>query len=292
MARIRRARPAEMLAYGPQMLGIGIARRLPHDARLRMGARLMRTALALVPDLRARIDGNLALVLPRTPSAERVALRDAAAGNIGRTLIESMEANAFQRRAPWSEPTGPGWQSLQEALAAGTGAFLVSGHFGQWEAVRGALKERGITCGALYRPLKNPYLAPYHLANLQAFGEPIIPRDGKGLRDLVRHVRGGGLMAVLLDQHVQRGAEIDFLGQPAPTGTFIAEVALKYGVPMIPAYGTRRPDGVYIDIDFEAPIPPTTPLEMTQAAADSLAARIRAHPAQYYWLHRRWVKRF
>jgi KDO2-lipid IV(A) lauroyltransferase len=31
---------------------------------------------------------------------------------------------------------------------------------------------------------------------------------------------------------------------------------------------------------------------MTQAAADSLAARVRMHPEQYFWLHRRWVKRF
>ena len=31
---------------------------------------------------------------------------------------------------------------------------------------------------------------------------------------------------------------------------------------------------------------------MTQAAADSLAARVRATPGQYYWLHRRCVKRF
>ena len=45
-------------------------------------------------------------------------------------------------------------------------------------------------------------------------------------------------------------------------------------------------------IEFEAPIPPGTALEMTQAAADSLAARVRAHPGQYYWLHRRWVKSF
>jgi len=30
---------------------------------------------------------------------------------------------------------------------------------------------------------------------------------------------------------------------------------------------------------------------MTQAAADSLSARIRQHPGQYYWLHRRWKKR-
>ena len=70
----------------------------------------------------------------------------------------------------------------------------------------------------------------------------------------------------------------------------IAELALKYGVPMIPVYGTRQPDGLHVAVDFEAPIPPTTAAEMTQAAADSLAARVRARPEQYFWLHQRWVK--
>ena len=85
---------------------------------------------------------------------------------------------------------------------------------------------------------------------------------------------------------------IDFLGHPAPSGTAIAELAIKYRLPMIPVYGTRQPDGLHVAVEFEAPIPPGTAEAMTQAAADSLAARVRAHPGQYYWLHRRWVKRF
>jgi KDO2-lipid IV(A) lauroyltransferase len=72
----------------------------------------------------------------------------------------------------------------------------------------------------------------------------------------------------------------------------IAELALKYGLPMIPVYGTRQPDGLHVAVDFEAPIPPTTAEAMTQAAASSLAARVRSTPGQYFWLHRRWVKRF
>ena len=48
-------------------------------------------------------------------------------------------------------------------------------------------------------------------------------------------------MAILLDQYTKRGAMIDFLGHPAPTGTVIAELALNYRLPMIPVYGTRRP---------------------------------------------------
>ena len=99
-------------------------------------------------------------------------------------------------------------------------------------------------------------------------------------------------MAILLDQYVLDGAPIEFLGHPAPTGTAIAALAARFGVPMIPAYGTRAADGVEIAIDFEAPIAPGSAEAMTQAAADSLSARVRARPGQYYWLHRRWVKRF
>ena len=47
------------------------------------------------------------------------------------------------------------------------------------------------------------------------------------MRELVRHLRGGGVMAILLDQYTRRGAMIDFLGHPAPTGTAIAELALE-----------------------------------------------------------------
>ena len=108
----------------------------------------------------------------------------------------------------------------------------------------------------------------------------------------MRHLRRGGVVAVLLDQYTRRGTPIDFLGHPAPSGTTIAELAGKYRVPMIPVYGTREPDGVHVAVEIEAPIPPGTPVEMTQAAADSLAARVRATPDQYYWLHRRWTKTF
>lgn len=280
------------LAFAPQAMLLAIARALPHRARLGFGSALMRGAVALVPDLRARVEGNLALIFPDMAAPERRRIRSAMADSFGRTFVEIMSIPAFQRRAPWSDPSGPGWIALQAARAQGRGAILVSGHFGQWEAVRGALKARGVECGALYRPVKNPHLERTYRANLEAGGRPICGRDGAGLRAFVRHLRAGGVVAVLLDQYVKGGVPIDFLGQPAPSGTMVAELALKHGVPMIPVYGTREPDGIHVALDFEPPIPHTTALEMTEAAADSLAARVRAHPEQYYWLHRRWVKRF
>ena len=65
--------------------------------------------------------------------------------------------------------------------------------------------------------------------------------------------------------------------------------ALKYGLPMVPAYGTRIGENGEIAVEFEAPIPHTDPDTMTRAFNDSLSARILAHPEQWYWLLRRWT---
>lgn len=287
-----RSKAASWLAWLPQAALLGVARALPPRARLGFAGWFARTAVDLVPKLRAPVEGNLRLIFPEMDAAERRRIRRGMADSFGRTMIEVMTRRDFQARADWTGPTGPGWDALQAARAAGKGALLVSGHFGQWEAVRGALMAKGISSGALIRPVKNPYLNRDYLACVEAGGLPVVGRDGGGLRDLVRHVRGGGVMAILADQYTKRGAEIVFLGRPAPTGTFVAELARKYHLPMIPVYGTRGPDGIHVTVEFEAPIAPGSAEDMTQAAADSLAARIRADPEQYFWLHRRWVKTF
>ncbi len=288
----KKSRAASFVAWLPQAALLGLARALPVRPRLALASWLARTAVARLPKLGARVEGNLRLIFPEMEADERRRIRDGMADSFGRTMIEVMTRRDFQRRHDWTGPSGPGWEALLAARAAGKGAFLVSGHFGQWEAVRAALMAEGIEAGAMIRPVKNPFLDRDYLACVEAGGRPVVGRDGGGLRELVRHVRGGGVMAVLLDQYTKRGVEIDFLGQPAPSGTMIADLARKYDLPMIPVYGTRAPDGLHVTVEFEAPIPPGTAEEMTQAAANSLAARVRATPEQYFWLHRRWVKTF
>lgn len=283
---------SDWIAYAPQAALLALARTLPWRARLAFASAFLRSAVAVVPDLRSRVDNNLRMIFPDMTASDRRRVRREMADSFGRTLIETMTAADFQRRAPWSEPAGPGWEPFLAARAAGKGALLVSGHFGQWVGVRGMLKDRGMESAGLYRRLKNPLLEAVYFEQMSFSGSPLFNRSRQGMLELVRHLKSGGVVCVLLDQYVQGGHPIDFLGHPAPTGLAIAELALRFDVPLIPAYGTRDPDGVHVTIDFEAPIPRTNAVEMTQAAADSLAARVRETPGQYYWLHRRWVKHF
>jgi KDO2-lipid IV(A) lauroyltransferase len=67
-----------------------------------------------------------------------------------------------------------------------------------------------------------------------------------------------------------------------------AQLALKYDLPMVPAYGTRTGDGSQFDVEFEDAIPHTDSVTMTSAFNDSLSARILGCPEQWYWMLRRW----
>ncbi len=287
MARINR----NLTKYRAEAWAIRVAifalKLLPFAARKRVAGWLMQQSVRYIRALRKRVDTNLTYVLPGMTTDQHTELAGQVGASIGTSMIEIFSAPDFARASAGITPAGAGFSALQSAQAQGKGAILVSGHFGQWEAVRVALRNQGIACGGVYRPNNNRfYDTDFHHA-LANFGKPIFPNTPEGTRALVRHVKEGGVAMLLLDQHIKAMPLLSFFGKPAHTATFAAELALKYQLPLIPCYGIRQDDSV-IEVILEAPIKPSDALTMTQYFNDSLEARIRQHPGQYYWLHQRW----
>jgi KDO2-lipid IV(A) lauroyltransferase len=177
---------------------------------------------------------------------------------------------------------------LESAAKKGQAVILVTGHFGNYEATRACLVARGYDIGGLYRDMKNPYFNAHYVKTMEAFGGPVFPQGRRGTAGFVRHLKDGGQLVLLFDQHVFGAPKLDFLGKPANTALSAAELALRYDALLIPFYGIRQADGVSFDAVLEAPIPHSDATTMTQALNDSLAARVKAHPEQWFWVHRRW----
>ena len=142
--------------------------------------------------------------------------------------------------------------------------------------------------GAVYRPQTNRHYERRLLSGIEAGGKPILATGKIGTRALVRHIREGGFIAILLDEKYPDGARLPFLGHPALTSLVAAQLALKYDLPMVPAFGTRIGDGTKFNVEFDAVIPPSDGLTMTQAFNDNLSQRVHADPDQWYWMLRRW----
>lgn len=265
---------------------LGIAGLFPLRWRTRFVGAITMGAVSIAPPLRRRAMENLALIYPEMSARQRRSMTRKIARNIGATLTEILFNEDFAPIARNYPIKGPGLAALTEARAQGKGAIILSGHFGQWEVIRHALMARGLETGAIYRPNNNPYYEPLFRAGIELSGKPIIAKGFAGNRQMLKHIKGGGFLAILPDQYVNDGEMLTFLGQPAVTSLAAAELALRYDVPLVPIFAPRNKDGILATL--EAPIPHTTPAEMMQEFNDRLGAWVRAHPTQWYWVHQRW----
>lgn len=267
---------------------IGGLRLLPYRWRVPLCGHAMARVIAPLAGYDRRVRENLARVMPDLPEAEVRRLMRAVPDNVGRTVIEIYSGAEFVVRAAATPPTGPGLAALDAAHAAGRPVILVTGHFGNYDASRAALIARGFRVGALFMPMSNRHFSAHYEAAIGRIGRPLFPRDRKGLAGMVRFLRDGGMLGMLVDQHMGHGARLSFFGHEALTALSAAELALKYDALLVPTYGIRRPDGLEFDIVVEAPIPHGPPEAMTQALNDSLEALVRRHMDQWFWIHRRW----
>ena len=267
---------------------IKISRAFPVTLRIRVMGSLLRIIISPIAGYKKRALANLNYVYPEMPMREKIRIADAVADNTGRTFIENYDILSLKSRLINAPIQGKGLIVLEHAQAAGQPVLLVTGHFGNFEAPRAALVGRGYKVGGLYRPMTNPYFNKHYADNMHRLSGPVFEQGRRGTSGLLRHIKSGGIGVLLFDIYDGKGTPINFLGQPAPTLTSAAEIALKTGAFLIPMFGIRKPDGKSFDIILESPIKHSNALDMTIEMTYRLEVMVKKFPEQWFWIHRRW----
>lgn len=267
---------------------IGLARLVPYRWRIPAMGWIVSRILAPLAGFDKRVRDNLQLACPDLPAAEVKRLCRAVPDNAGRTVIEHYAGRPFEERAQAATISGPGFAALEQARATGRPVILMTGHFGNYDAIRTKLKPLGYIMGVLYRRMANPYFNEHYVRTISAIGTPMFEQGRRGMAQMVRYLKQGGIIGIVGDLHAHGGKELLFFGKPAVTSTVPAELALKYDAAMIPVYAVRQPNGLDFEIVMLDPIPPSDPITMTQAVNDGLEALIRENMDQWFWIHRRW----
>ncbi len=289
--RLRRA--AETVAFSGF---VGAVRALPYRRARALGAGAGR--FAFDRGLRRRVaeeNVRARLAVEDPEEARRIARESYAV--MGRTFAGLLRGD----RVPEPETDrllSPGQaDTFRNLHAEGKGVVLVSGHFGDWELMLLAAARLGLPMAALAGDQANPSVdAAVRRLRREAGITPLSARSG--LRDALRFLRRGGLVATLGDQDARRkGIFLDFLGTPASTHTGVFSLALRAGSPVL--------FGVCVDRDGR---PETRPLRIWRpddaptGEADALRhgaawynraleEEVRDAPGNYFWAHRRWKTR-
>ncbi len=261
--------------------------RMPFGARVRLAGWLGRWIAGPLTSMRPRVAASVRHFLPDLPEPEVRRIAAEVPGNFFRMVTEVLSGPDLARLAATLPLDGPGLAALDQAHAQGRPAILVSAHFGNYDAWRLALIARGFRLGGYFKELGHPAINARYVEAVSASGAPMFPDTGEGLRGLVRFLRGGGMLGILIDLDRPQGVLLDFLGQPTRTVLSMAEMALKYDALLVPVWGIRTPGAPGFRVQIDAPVPPSDARTMTQALNDAFAAQVRAHPEQWVWWHNR-----
>ncbi|SOH95409.1 KDO2-lipid IV(A) lauroyltransferase [Monaibacterium marinum] len=263
-------------------------RLLPYSRRLRVGSWIGRAVLMRVPAARKRVHRNLDMVMPQLTKADRDRLITGIGDNFGRVLVEEMMMADVVSDPTRFRASGDGLEALVTAQEQGRGAIIASAHYGNWEGARASALAQGVEIAGVYRTHNNPYYNADFVAALRTLSPNAFSKGRQGTRDLIKHLRGGGVAEILVDQKQTGAPLIDFLGHPAETTLTAAKLALSMNIPLIPVITFRAADGETFDSVFAAPIPPSDEHTMMAAVNDQLSVWIRERPEQWFWFHRRW----
>jgi KDO2-lipid IV(A) lauroyltransferase len=267
---------------------INLALALPLRMRLWFIGMLLRRVVSPLAGYRSRAIANLGYIYPDLEMSRKRQIADAVADNAGRTLIENYDVLGLKERMRDADFEGKGFEAVKEAHASGRPVIFVTGHFGNFEAPRAALVAQGFEVGGLYRPMSNPFFNAHYAKNMHSLSGPVFEQGRRGTMGLFRHIKSGGMGVLLFDIYDSSGAPVDFLGQPAPTMTSAADIALKTGALLVPFFGVRKADGRSFEVIFENPIPHSDALTMTKDMTQRLEVQVARNPEQWFWVHRRW----
>lgn len=271
---------------------IRMALALPYGTRVRGFGAVVERVVAPLAGYRKRAEDQLELIWPDMPAKERRALAKRVCNNFGRTMIENYSGKDFAAQIAKATVGGDGLEPLAQAHADGRPVLFVTGHFGNHEAPRQALVQRGYTIGGLYRPMANPYFNAHYERNMLDMSGAVFAQGRRGTAGFVRMLRGkdgvGGLGTLLFDVRDTTTDRRPFMGKPAHTATSVADIALRLNAVIIPYFGIRQPDGLNFEISIEAPVALTTQDEIMTEVTARLEAHVHAHPEQWFWVHRRW----
>jgi KDO2-lipid IV(A) lauroyltransferase len=235
---------------------------------------------------------NLARAFPENTAEDNARIVRGMWDNLGRVVAEYPHLPAICARLEGGRVEIHGIEIIRALATDDKPGILFGGHLANWEVQPFIARHTGLELALIYRAPNNEWVDRL-LRRLR--DAPLLFRKGQeGARALYSLLRGGGHVAMLVDQKMNDGIPVPFFGRDAMTAPAIAQFGLRLGCVIVPVR-TERLNGARFRITV---YPPLDLPHSGDRAADERATMVtingmvedwvRARPEQWLWLHRRW----
>jgi len=222
---------------------------------------------------------------------ERKSIIDNMWSNYGRILSEYVYLKKFRSNILSDFIKIEGLNYLNEIKNNNERVVFISGHFSNFELMAMEIEKAGINLCAIYRPLNNPFLnIIMEKIRKNYICKNQIKKGKSGTRDLLNFFKKNFSAALMIDQRVSEGEDVNLFNRSAKTTTIPAQLVKKYGCSIIPVY-IERVRNYHFKLYFEKPLKFDDNLssqQITTKLNKILEKMILKNPDQWIWSHDRW----
>ncbi|MDA0305087.1 MAG: lipid A biosynthesis lauroyl acyltransferase [Proteobacteria bacterium] len=274
-------------------VGYSLFRVLPIDVASAIGGWLGRTIGPRL-SISGRAVKNLTRAFPEKSPEEIAAIVRGMWDNLCRVAVEYPHLGSLNIYDPDSRVEVIGAENVDLLRDDDQAGIFFSAHLGNWEIVSLGATQRDLPLDRVYREANNRLVEWLYQHGRAAVEGALIPKGSAGARLLLQSIKNGKHLGMMVDQKMNDGIPVPFFGRDVMTAPALAELALRYDCPVVPAR-VERLKGAHFKLIVLAPLEMLRTGDRHADVAANMAKVnaqieqwVRDTPEQWLWLHNRW----
>ena len=212
-------------------------------------------------------------------------------GNYGRIFAEYVHLKNFKNDKLNNHISIEGREYLEKIKKNKQSVVFISDHFNNFELMAMQIDKAEVDCAAIYRPLNNPYLNKImEKIRKRDICKKQIKKGRSGTREIIKLLKKGTSIALMVDQRVREGEKALFFKHLATSTTIPAQLIKKYNCDLVPIYIERKNK-----FDFKMYVSKPIKINKNKSSGEItlfinkiLEKMILKNVDQWIWTHDRW----
>ena len=263
---------------------------------VRVGSELMALVGRMFPRFLAKkmtIRRNLHTAFPDLDDSSLDDLTAKIIANFGRLTAETSHISSFRSGRNGAVLSARG--ALKYPIEQRGKAIYVSAHLGNWELIPIFFQQHDLPLTIVRTQMDHPVVDRRLMSLRRETGATYVDKSN-ALRPCIAALKRDESIALLVDQRVESGIEVDFFARRTLFTSLPARMALRFNCPIIPGEAVRVGPG-QVQVVFHEPIWPglrrdeDAERDLTQRMAKAIEESICRHPEQWFCNKSRWEKR-
>jgi KDO2-lipid IV(A) lauroyltransferase len=237
---------------------------------------------------------NLTMIYPDLSQKEKNKIVEGVWKNLGHNFAEFEYFSRCSKENFLNHVKISGLEYVLDLAKQNKPMIIFAAHFSNWEVIAAFLSIFKIKTNMIYRKTNNETLNDF-IVETRSSDFFIMNEKGKrGATNVIKGIKNNISVASFVDQKLNEGISVPFMGKKANTPPLIAQISIKHDLPLIGIY-VKRTGNLQYDLIIEPPLKykerknkDDQIFEIMKTVNKKVSDWINLDPSQWFWVHNRW----